>query len=155
MKREDLSIVDARDLADERLVADLIAVAADHRRDLRVEERPRDDVGRRREDLEILARGVEHLDDAGRAKELVERLERQPLGQRIDEHGACSAPVAGPGDLHEAQLRVVGPLAQELGVDGDVRAHRAARAEPRERVGIGDGVIRAVSAAARLPATPR
>ena len=80
---------------------------------------------------------MEHLDDAAVAEELVERVERQPVGQRVDQHRALVA-LAGPRELHEAELRIVGPLAQELGVDGDVGQPAASAQKRGERVGVGD-----------------
>ena len=132
------------DLAHQGLVAGLVAVAADHRRHLGVEERLRQHPGLGLEDLQVLPRGVKDLHHPPVAEELVERVERQPVGERVDQHGALVA-LAGPGELHQAELRVVGPLAQELGVDRHVGVARSFGTEPGQRVGLGDG---------RQPAAP-
>ena len=58
------ALVDPRlgELGDQGLVADLLAIAADHRRELGVEQRRRDLAGQMMEDLDVLARGMEHLE---------------------------------------------------------------------------------------------
>ena len=101
------------------------------------------------EDLEVLAGGVEDLDDVAVAEELVERVERQPVGERVDQHRALVA-LAGAGELHQAELGVVGALAQELGVDGDVGVARGLGAEAGQRVGLGDRGQAAAPRAAAL-----
>ena len=82
---------------------------------------------------------MEDLHDVAVAEELVERLERQLLRQRVDEHRPLVA-LARPRELHEAELRIVGPLAQELGVDRDVGVAGRLGAEAREGLGVHDDI---------------
>ena len=138
-----------RHLPHQRLVADLVAVAADHRRHLGVEERLGQHAGGGLEDLEVLPRRVEHLHDVPVAEQLVERVEPEPVRQRVDQHRALVA-LARPGELHQAELGVVGALAQELGVDGDVRVGRRLGAEGGQRVGLGDQLQGGAPAGTRI-----
>ena len=78
----------AGDAVDELVVAHLVAVAAHHRRDLRVEERLRDGAGLLHEDLDVLTRGVEDLDDALVRHQGDRKAARSmPVGERIDDRG--------------------------------------------------------------------
>ena len=137
MKARGLVDLRPRDLACQRLVADLIAKAANHRRDLGVEERLRDHAGEGVEDLEILSRRMEHLHRAAVGEQLEERREVEIGAQRVDQHGALVT-LARAGELNQAELRVIGALAQELGIDGDVGIVRGFGTEPGESVGRGD-----------------
>ncbi|MGY3649014.1 hypothetical protein ACVWW2_004305 [Bradyrhizobium sp. LM4.3] len=102
----------AGDLLDQRVVGDAVAVAEHHGRDLGVEHRVRNDVGLVPDDLDVLAGGVEHLQHALVGHQLEERLEVDALGQGVDDDRFL-----GAGHLHHAQQRVIGGLAQELGID--------------------------------------
>ena len=104
-----------RDMADrvrKLAVGDLLAIAADHRRDLGVEQRRRQDAGELPEDFEVLAGGVEHLDHVLVGHQLQQRLEVEPWGERVDRHRF----VVG-GELDDAKDRPERRLAQEFGVD--------------------------------------
>ena len=81
---------------------------------------------------------MEHLHDVLVAEEIVERLERQVALDRIHENRVLVVR-SGHGELHEAELRPVGPLAQELGVYGDVGMRPRPCAEGSEVLGRGDG----------------
>ena len=107
----------------ELAVGDLFAVAADHRRDLGVEQRRRQDAGELPEDLEVLPGGVEHLDHVLVGHQLQQRLEVEPLGERVDRQRL----VVG-GELDDAEDRPERRLAQEFGVDGHERRARQAQA---------------------------
>jgi len=68
------------------------------------------------EDLDVLAAGVQHLDDLGLGDQLEERGEVDSLRLRIDDRFD-----AGTGDLDEAQLRPIGRVAHKFCVESDVR----------------------------------
>ena len=77
------------------------------------------------EDLEILPGGVHHLEHRCVGHQGQQRGEIDARRQRIDRHG-----LLGAGDLHQAELGVIGAIAHELGVDGDeaLGAHRVQKA---------------------------
>ncbi len=104
-------------------VGHLLAIAADHRRDLGVEQRRRQDAGELPENLEILPGGVEHLDHVLVGHQLQQRLEVEPRRQRVDRQRL----VVGR-DLDDAEDRPEGRLAQEFGVDRHERRTRQALA---------------------------
>ena len=108
----------ARDLAHKRLIADLIAEAADHRRDLRVKERAGKNVALDKEDFKILPGRVEDLHRTFVAEEVIDRVQRQVLGQGVDQDRF--ARLTGKGHLDQAELGIIRPFTQEFGVDGDV-----------------------------------
>ncbi len=62
---------------------------------------------------------MENLDHRGVAKQLVKRLQRDALDQRIDQNRIA---VIRPrhGQLDQAKFGIIGPLAQEFGIDGHV-----------------------------------
>ena len=93
-------------------IADLRGKASQRRRHLRVEHwhhQPDD----RQQDLEILARGMQHLLRRGRGEGRGERAEVLQR-DRVD----ADRPV-GRGQLQQAELGAIGALAQELGVEAD------------------------------------
>ena len=104
----------AGDALHQLVVGDRIAVAEHHGGDLGVEHRMRDDAGAVPDDFDVLARGVEHLEHALVRHQLEERLEIDAGRERVDHHG-----LVGARHLRDAEQRIVGGLAQELGVDGD------------------------------------
>ena len=114
----------------QRLVAHRVAEAADHGRDLGVEQRRRHRAGQVEEDLDVLARGVEDLEELGSAISAKSGARSMPGAS-----GSIAAASSGPGDLHQAELRPVGLVAHELGVDGDEVGVGLALAEGGERVG--------------------
>ena len=81
---------------------------------------------------------MEDLDDAFSRHQREERREIEPGGQRVDDDGFL-----GRGHLRDAQQRVIGRLAQELGIDRDERMLRHPRANRREVIGGGDQIHRA------------
>ena len=123
----------AGDLAHQRLVADLFAEAADHRGDLRVEQGRRKHLALDKEDLEILARGVEDLDGGLMTEQVVKRFQRQILDQRIDQHGVSG--LAGKRKLDQAQLGIIGPFPEKLRIDGDIGLGLGGLAELGEVLG--------------------
>jgi hypothetical protein len=103
------------DMADrlrELAVGHLLAIAADHRRDLGVEQRRRHEPGKLPENLEILPRSVEDLDNVLIRHQLQERLEVEARSQRVDRQRLLVR-----GELDDAQNRPERRLAQELGID--------------------------------------
>ena len=128
-------LVDARlgEFRSERFVRHRVAKAGDHRRHLAVEYRCRHVATQMMEDFEILARGVEDLEDAFVGHQFEKRREVHPVGQWIDDRR-----VVGSGDLHQAEQRPKRGLAHELGVDRDIVRARKARAESRKVVGTGN-----------------
>ena len=65
-------------------IRDLVAEAANHRGNLRVEQRHRHHLGEVPEDLDVLARGMEDLDHLRVGHQREERREVDSLGERID-----------------------------------------------------------------------
>src|SRR5215813_2139759 len=105
----------AGDALHELVVGDRVAIAEHHGGDLGVEDRMRDQARLVPDDLDVLARGVKHLEHALVRHQLVERLEVEALGERIDHDR-----LVGARHLGDAQQGVVCGFAQELGVDRDV-----------------------------------
>ena len=140
-QRPERPVGEARQLVDvrvreprhQRLVGHGVAEAADHGGDLSVEQRRRDGACQVVENLDVLARGVEHLEDPAVSQELIKRAEIQTRGQGIYGGGLSRA-----GELDQAQLGPVGLLAHELGVDGDVRLSRQVPAKRGQPIGVGD-----------------
>ena len=91
------------DLADQRLIAHLLTKAADHGRDLCVEQRLGEDFGIDEENLKILPRGVEYLDHGSVSEKLVKRLKRDAVGQGVNQH-SVGIFRAGHGQLHKAKF---------------------------------------------------
>ncbi len=125
-------------LAHQSLIANLIAEPTHHRRHLRIKQRIRHHIALDVEDLQILPRSVEDFDNIGIFEQLIERIKRHPLGQRVDQDRVVFI-LTGHRNLHQTQLREVGPLAQKLGVDGDVWHIGCAGAERGEIGGCGQG----------------
>ena len=128
-------LVDARlgELRHQGLVTDGIAEAAHHGGDLRVEQRRRHGAAQAVEDLDVLTRRVEDLENLRIGHEAEEGGEIQTFRQRVDDGS-----VVGPGELHQAELRPVGPDPHELGIDGDVIGFGQALAKPGEGGAIGN-----------------
>ncbi len=116
------------------LVADRVAEARDHGDHLGVDDRARDGAGALEEDLDILPGGMEHLGHRGGDHQVVERLEVEPGGQRVD-----GDRLLGPGDLDQAENRPIGLVAHELGVHGDELRRFLPPAEGGELCAVGDG----------------
>ncbi len=127
--------VDARpgELGGQSLVADGVAEAADHGRDLGVEERAGDPAQHMIENLQVLAGGVEDLEQLRVGQQVEEGREVDAGGERVNGRG-----VIGPCHLDHAELRPIGPLAHELGVDGDEVGLGDAGAKRRKLVGVGN-----------------
>ncbi len=133
VKREDLSSERLGELGDKRLVARGIAEPANHCGDLRVKERLRDGAGEIEEDLDVLARGVEHLEDALIRHQSEQRRQIDPRSEHVDGRGTF-----GTGHLHKAQDRPIGALAHELGVDRNKARALLLGAKAGQRGGVGD-----------------
>ena len=114
--REARRLVDVRagGAADQLVVGNRIAEAADHGGDLRVEDRMRDQVAEMEDDLDVLPGGMEHLHRGAVRHQREERREVDALGERIDDHRQVRT-----GHLDQAEFGPEGRLADELGVDGD------------------------------------
>ena len=120
----------AGELAGQRLVADRVAEAADHGRDLGVEQRRRHRAGHVEEDLDVLPRGVEDLEDAGdRPSARTAAPDRCPGAS-----GSMRGGLVRAGDLDQAELRPIGLVAHEFGVDRDEVGLGLAAAEGGEGV---------------------
>ena len=89
-------------------------MAQHHGRDLGVEDRVRNHLGAVPDDFDVLAGGMEHLQHLLVRHQLEERLEVDARRQRVDHHRLVAR-----RQLRHAEQRVVGGLAEELGVDGD------------------------------------
>ena len=123
----------ARQLRDQPVVAHLVAEPADHRRDLGIEDRPRNAAVEMVEDLDILARGVEHLEHRGIAHQPEKRRQIDVRRHRVDRRRLVHR-----GKLHQAQARPIRAVAHELGVDGDVTRGREPIAKGAKGPGVGD-----------------
>ena len=128
-------LVDPRagQLRHQAVVSDLIAEPADHRRDLRVEDRRRQASHAIEEYLQILPCRVKHLQDPGVRHEIVKGRQVDAIGKRIDRARAVRA-----RQLDQAQLRPIGLLAHELGIDGYEGLRREPPTNRRDRGRIGD-----------------
>ncbi len=92
-------------------VTHLRGEAEQRRGDLRVEQRSGHRAARVEQDLDVLARRVQDFQSRTVEQQLVQRRQVE-AGQRVDQ------PAVGfGGNLHEAELRVVGALPHELGVE--------------------------------------
>jgi hypothetical protein len=96
------------------VVGDRIAVAEDHGRDLRIEDRMRNELGRMPDNFDVLARGMKHLHHLLIRHQRIERRKVDAWRQCVDDKG-----LIGRGHLRHAEERIIGALAQEFGVDGD------------------------------------
>ena len=76
------------------------------------------------EDLDVLPGGVEHLHHRRVGQQLAERVQVDARGLGVDHRDLVVA-----GKLHDAELRPVGALAHELGIDGDELLRREPAAE--------------------------
>ena len=122
------------ELAGQRFIRRGLAEARNHRRDLRVEQRIGDQPALMIENLDVLPRRVQHLHDLGRLHQLEERRQIDVLGQGIDDGFD-----AGRGHLQKAQLRPVGLVAHEFGVEGDVLRPLELGHEGLQFLGVGHG----------------
>ena len=102
------------DALDQLVISDAVAIAEDHRRDLRVEDRLRDDAGPVPDDLDVLPGGVKDLQHVRVRHQREEGREVDAVGERIDDDS-----LVGAGHLNNAEQGVIGGLAQEFGIDGD------------------------------------
>ncbi len=96
---------------DELRIADLWRKPQQRRGDLRVEQGAGHRAARLQQHLEVLSRGMQDLQFRAVLQQFVQRREVQ-ADERVDQ-----VAVGFRGDLHEAELRVVGALAHELGVE--------------------------------------
>src|SRR5690606_5379044 len=119
------------DVAHDVLVTHRLSEAADHRRDLGVEQGPRDYPAAVHHDLDVLAGGVEHLEHAFVVHQGEERAEIDLSGQRIDDVLAFRA-----RHLDQAQFRPVRRFTLEL------RVHRHERMGGKFLAGVGESLGR-------------
>ena len=122
-----LGQLDPEQAPGELRIADLRGESRERGRDLRIKHGAHQPDGRQ-QNLEILPRGMHHLHDPKRRERAGDRAE---LGDRdrVDAYG-----VVARRHLYQAQLRAIGALAEEFGVETDARVPREAGGE------IGDGV---------------
>jgi hypothetical protein len=85
----------------------------------------------------VLARGMEDLHHLLVGQQFEERLKVDIRGQRVHHHGLVRA-----RHLRDAEQRVIGGFAQELGIDGDEGMPRHVGADPGEFRGGGDRLHR-------------
>src|SRR5690606_14525021 len=111
--------------------ADLVAKAADHRRHLGVEDGGGQAAGQVVEDLQVLPCRVEDLQYAAVIEKLEQRGKINSRRERIDDGGLFRA-----CDLDQAELRPVGGVADELGVDRDEIGLALSSAKAGEGVGV-------------------
>ena len=122
---------------DEIGIADLFGLADRHHRDLGVEDGVGRLAGEIIDDFDVLPARVEDLEHVFIVAEQVpERLEIDPVGQRIDGGGFLLVP-----DLHQAEFGPVGVFAHEFGIDADEIALRQPFAQFGERFGGGNEVV--------------
>ena len=120
-------------LGDQGLVAHRIAEAANHGGDLGVEKRRRQAIHQDGEDLHVLARRMEDLEDFGIGQQVEQGREVDAVGQGVD-----GARLVRPRHLDQAEARPIGALAHELGIDGDELGVGQAAAEGGQRRRVGD-----------------
>ena len=124
----------ARHALDQVGIADLLAHAERHRRNLGIEQRVGGAAGQVMDDLDILPAGMHHLQHVLVGDHQVEqRLEIDARRQRINR--GSFLPVR---DLHKAELRPIGVLAHEFGINRDEIAPRQPSAELGKGRGVGD-----------------
>ena len=97
-------------------VADRFAEAADHGRDLGIEDRVGDDAGKMMHDFDVLAARMEHLQDPLIHHEVEKGFQIKARREAVDQDLGAFA-----RHLDEAELRPEGLLAHELGVEGHKR----------------------------------
>ena len=124
-------LVDAHfgDGLDEFAVGNLLAEAADHGGNLRVEQRRGDPPCKIPHNLNVLPRSMKDFDELWIGHQIEEGSEIQPLGERIDRHGFL-----GRSDLHDAELGPKGRFPQKFGIDSDERMLGYAAAYLRQLV---------------------
>jgi len=128
---------DAEPAFNEIGIADLFGLADRHHCDLGVEDRMRRLACEIVDDFDVLTARMEDLEHIFVVAEQVpERLQVDPVGQRIDRGGFLLVP-----DLHQAEFGPVGVLAHEFGVDADEVALRQPVAQIGERFGGGNEVV--------------
>ena len=119
---------------DEILISHLLALTQRHGGHLRVEHRVRRIAGMIVDNLHILPAGMEDFQHVFiMDQQIPERFEVDTFGQRIDRRGLLVV-----RDLHQAEQRIIGILAHELGVDGDEVCGGQAFAQFGERGGLRD-----------------
>ena len=117
----------------ELLIGHAVAITRDHGGDLRIEAGRGDAAVEIPKDFEILPAGMEHFYNRWIAHQREKRRKVDARRERINQNVFLLA-----RDLDQAELRIIGGLAQEFGVDGDIRMAGEAAACGRKRVGVGD-----------------
>ncbi len=120
----------AGDARHQLVIGDGIAIAQNHGCDLGIDDGAGDDAGLVPADFNVLAGGMENLDHFFVRHQGEEGGEVHALGQRIDDERFVRA-----CHLRDAELRIVGALAQEFGVDRHEWMLRHASAGVREILG--------------------
>ncbi len=122
-------------LAHDGFIAHLVAEAADHRGNLRVEDGMRHGAREMHHDFHILPRRVKNFQHLFVVHQGKERLEVDSFGHRINQ-----AIDLRPGDLNEAEIRPIGRFAHEFRVNGHKRLMRQGLAQRCQRLCIGNKV---------------
>ena len=80
-----------------------------------IKKRPREEVSLGEEELHILGRGMENLNDSWIFKEVKERIKIDFGGESIDD-----GPLIAIANLDQTKLRVVGAIPHKLSIDSDI-----------------------------------
>jgi hypothetical protein len=115
---------DFRDGLNKIAIGDLIAEAADHRGDLGIEQRRRDQFCKIPNNFKILTSRMKDFRRLLVGHQLEKGRKIQPFGHRIDSHGFFFR-----RELHEAETRPEGRFPQKFGIDGDEGLGRKAAAD--------------------------
>ena len=102
----------AGDAGHELVVGNRIAIAEHHGGNLSIDQRRRNDSGGVPADFDVLARRVKDLDHGRIGHQRKEGSEIDARRERIDHER-----LLGARQLRDAELRVIGRFAQELGID--------------------------------------
>ena len=120
-------------LRDQRAIRDLIAEAADHGGNLGIKNRLGHAAEQIKEYFVVLPARVKDFDDIRVLKQLVEWREVD-----VGRHRIYHDRIVRSGNLHKAQNRIVGFLADEFSIDRDKGRGFLLLAECGERIRIGD-----------------
>src|SRR5260370_27765930 len=115
------------------LIARRVPEPANQGGNWRVEQRLRDRAGQVEEYLDVLARGMEHLEYALIRHQTEQRRQIDPGSKRVDRHRFL-----GTGHLDQAEDGPISSLAHELGVDRNKADAFLPAAEVGQRLAIGD-----------------
>ena len=125
-------------LGDQGFITGLFAEPADHGGDLGIENRCRKTAHQVPENLHVLARRVQNLQDRRVVHQLEQGRQVEPCGLRVDGDGVGVVIRPAEPDLHHAQFGPVRRFAHKLGIEGHEVAPARTRAKRGEGVGVGE-----------------